>query len=105
MDGECPNCGLFELGEVYRHAGQSDSAMAYYSRAIDAPGPWRVYYDAWNLAASYQRLGELYDKKGDRQAAIGAYERLLDLWSNADAELQPIIQDTHARIARLSSEH
>ncbi len=103
--GPCPPCGLFEIAEVYQKTGAGDSAIAYYTRSVEAPGLLRTMGDAKKLAASYQRLGELYEQRGDRAKAIDYYGRLIDLWNTADPELQPIIRDMHGRIARLSAEH
>ena len=64
-----------------------------------------MYADPYELAATYQRLGEIYEAKGDRKKAIEYYLKLTDLWKSADPELQPIVKDAHARIARLSAEH
>jgi tetratricopeptide (TPR) repeat protein len=64
-----------------------------------------VHRDVFDRAATFQRLGELYEARGDRPKAIEYYLKLTDLWKNADPELQPIVKDAHARIARLSAEH
>ncbi len=104
IDGTCVSCGLFELAEMYRRNGNADSALAYYTSAIDAPGLFRTLIDSRTLAASYQRLGELQEKAGNRSAARDAYTHLIDLWADADPELQPIVRDVRARVARLASD-
>jgi hypothetical protein len=39
------------------------------------------------------------------QAAVGDnYHVLVDLWNNADPELQPAVRDVRARLARLARE-
>jgi eukaryotic-like serine/threonine-protein kinase len=104
-DGWCATCGFFELGAAYQQAGQPDSATAFYERAVTTPGFQRVFVDAFTLAASLQRLGELNEARGERTQALGYYQRLVDLWKDADAELQPVVRDVRARMARLASEH
>jgi tetratricopeptide (TPR) repeat protein len=101
----CPQCGLFEMAEAYAKLGQSDSARILYEQILGPSIPYRVNYDAFDLAATYQRLGEIYEAKGDRKKAIEYYLKLTDLWKTADPELQPIVKDAHGRIARLSAEH
>jgi len=101
----CPTCGLFEMAEAYAKLGQSDSARILYEATLGPSIPYRIALDAYNLAATYQRLGEIYEAKGDRKKAIEYYLKLTDLWKTADVELQPIVKDAHARIARLSAEH
>ena len=59
--------------------------------------------DATWLAASYVRLGELWEGKGDRAKAASYYARFVDLWKDADPELQPRIADVRRRLARLKA--
>jgi hypothetical protein len=49
----------------------------------------------------YKRLGELYEAKGDTKKAGAYYAAFLDLWKNADPELQPKVQDVKRRLAAL----
>ena len=104
-ENQCVTCGLFEIAQVYAKLSQPDSARLYYEQALGKSGVYRIYWDAYYMAATYQRLGEIYETKGDHKQAIEYYAKLADLWKNADPELQPIVKDAHARIARLSAEH
>ncbi|HSU92391.1 MAG TPA: protein kinase [Gemmatimonadaceae bacterium] len=104
FDGR-PNYNVFQIASAFAKLGQADSARAYYERYLSNGGPYRILGDVFYLAATYQRLGEIYEAQGDRRKAIDSYLKLTDLWKNADPELQPIVQDAHARIARLSAEH
>jgi tetratricopeptide (TPR) repeat protein/tRNA A-37 threonylcarbamoyl transferase component Bud32 len=101
----CTVCGLFELASTYDQLKQPDSAVAVYRRYVDSPGLDRFSDDAINLAPAYRRLGDLYADRGDRADAATYYNKLLDLWKNADAELQPIVADVKQRLARLTAEH
>ncbi len=101
----CTTCGLFELASTYDQLRQPDSALATYRRYIDTPGLDRFPDDAVNLAPTYRRLGDLYAERGDRANAALYYNKLLDLWKNADAELQPIVADVKQRLARVAGEH
>jgi len=101
----CPECGLFEIGAAFAKLGQADSARYYYEQSLSHTGPYVVWQAVTRKAATYQRLGELYEQAGDRKKAIDNYLKLADLWKNADPELQPVVTDAHARIARLSGEH
>jgi DNA-binding SARP family transcriptional activator len=51
-----------------------------------------------------RRLGELYEQRGERQKAIDYYNEFAELWEDADAELQPLVDDVRQRIARLIGE-
>jgi tetratricopeptide (TPR) repeat protein len=105
VDNQCILCGTFEVAAAFAKLSQPDSARAYYEQYLKSGGAFRARLDMDHLAATYQRLGELYEAKGDRARAKEYYEKLLDLWKNADPELQPIVKDTRDRVARLSREH
>ena len=53
----------------------------------------------------YRRVGELYDARGDRQKALEYYGKFVELWKNADPELQPAVKEAKGRMARLAREH
>jgi tetratricopeptide (TPR) repeat protein len=105
VENNCVNCYLFEIAESFGKLGQPDSARAYFVRYLALGGPYRIYQDAQFRALTFQRLGELAEQSGDKKAAVEYYEKLIDLWKNADPELQPIVKDARARVTRLTSEH
>jgi eukaryotic-like serine/threonine-protein kinase len=49
--------------------------------------------------------GELYDARGDAAKAREYYGRFVDLWKDADPELQPVVRDVRARLVRLAGQH
>jgi tetratricopeptide (TPR) repeat protein len=104
QDGR-PQYNVFQIASAFAKLGQLDSARVYYEYYATHGAPYRILGDVFYLAATYQRLGELYEAEGDRKKAMEYYLKLTDLWKNADPELQPIVRDAHARIARLSAEH
>jgi eukaryotic-like serine/threonine-protein kinase len=89
------------LAEAYQKHSQPDSAIAvlnqYLQRISVSADNNAVRYIPWSM----QRLGELYDSKGDYARALDAYERFVDLWKEADPELQPTVRDVQGRIERL----
>jgi tetratricopeptide (TPR) repeat protein len=101
---ECGICGQRELGELYDKMGLADSARLAYARAVETPNLFRVFADAYTLAPSYKRLGELYEAKGDRKKAADYYGKFVDLWKDADPELQPGVTEVRQRLARLAQE-
>jgi tetratricopeptide (TPR) repeat protein len=100
----CASCGWYERARVYDRMGQTDSALTLYDRILTTPGIWRMFEDAYRLAPTYRRLGELYEARGDRAKARDYYGRFVDLWRDADPELQPIVADARAALRRLSAE-
>ena len=59
--------------------------------------------DVW-LGPTYRRLGELYEQRGDREKALDYYGRFVELWKDADSDLQPLVRETKDRMARLAGE-
>ncbi len=102
--GGCGVCGLPQLAAVYDRQRQADSARALYERYVESPGPLRWRIDPAELAASYKRLGELYEARNDRKRAAAYYGKFVDLWKDADAELQPGVREVRGRLARLAQE-
>ena len=101
----CATCGLFEIATIYDRAGQPDSALATYEQIVSTPGLWSLTDNFYTLAPTYKRLGELYETRGDRAEARKYYGRFVDLWKDADPELQPVVREVRARLARLAGEH
>jgi tetratricopeptide (TPR) repeat protein/tRNA A-37 threonylcarbamoyl transferase component Bud32 len=101
----CTNCGLFDIGQAFEKAGQPDSALIAYERGAQTPGGMlRLVGDAFDLARTYKRLGELYETRNNRQKALEYYGKFVDLWKDADSDLQPAVRDVRSRIAQLSAE-
>ncbi|MBI3981446.1 MAG: protein kinase, partial [Gemmatimonadetes bacterium] len=100
----CGTCALFELGQAFEKAGEPDSALAVYERAVNTPNLYRMYDEHATLAPTYKRLGELYEERADRERALDYYARFVDLWKDADPELQPVVNEVRGRMARLVGE-
>jgi len=101
----CTGCALADMGRAFDLLKQPDSAVAVYQRnAESAGGLLRIFNDQWDLAHSYRRLGELYEDKGNREKALDYYGRFVQLWKEADPELQPQVKDVKERMARLAGE-
>ena len=103
-DGLCGYCSLPRLGEAYEGAGEPDSALAVYERAANADELYGMYQWGDVMAPTYKRVGELYEERNDRDKAVEYYNRFVELWQDADEELQPQVRDVRARIARLVGE-
>ncbi len=99
---ECGHCALAGLGYAYEEAGLADSAIAAYERYANTPWPFRYYWDAQYLAFVYERLGTLYEERDDRQKATYYYGKLVELWQDADRELQPRVEAARRAIVALS---
>ena len=93
----------FELGRAFDLANQPDSAIAQLETFLATPWDNRLDQDWFSLAPTHKRLGELYDAKGDRDKAISHFSKFIELWKNADPELQPAVADAKRRLARLQA--
>jgi tetratricopeptide (TPR) repeat protein len=98
----CPVCALPSLAFAYDNAGQTDSALAAYERYVTTPWLGRMWPDSWWLALAYERLGDLYEQRGDTTKAVHYYGKLVDLWKDADLELQPRVEAAQRAIEALS---
>ncbi|MEE8116739.1 MAG: tetratricopeptide repeat protein, partial [Gemmatimonadales bacterium] len=100
----CVACALFDLAQTYDLMGNTDSALTIFERAVEAPALEKVYQEYWVLGQTYKRLGELYEERGESERAVEYYDRFVELWKDADEELQPLVRDVRGRIAKLVGE-
>ena len=100
----CTVCALYPLGYAYNALGNADSAIAVLSRGLDMPDPYRGFSDWLWRAPTLIRVGELHEASGEHDRAVARYNEFLELWRNADPELQAIVQDIRERVARLVGE-
>ena len=49
-------------------------------------------------------FGQLYDEAGDRQKAVEYYAKFVELWRDADPELQPRVEAAQRRIDEIFAE-
>jgi tetratricopeptide (TPR) repeat protein/tRNA A-37 threonylcarbamoyl transferase component Bud32 len=99
----CKACGDYDIGRVYDRMGQPDSALAYFKAYLAEPPARRDDIDWAALAGVQKRLGELYDTKGDTANAVTHYAAFTELWKDADADLQPVVQTVKKRMGELTS--
>ena len=90
---------LYHLAECQYEEGHFDKAVESLLQLQI------VYHCGWAFRPmfypkSFYLLGKIYEKKGDNQLAIENYEKLVDLWENADEDLSDLI-DAKARLAKL----
>ncbi len=89
-----------QIGRAHDLAGRPDSAITYLQRYVDTPDPNPGEDGQW-LARTHKRLGELYEAKGDTPKAIEHFARFVNLWRNAEPELQPQVREVSQRLERL----
>jgi tetratricopeptide (TPR) repeat protein len=103
--GQDPATWALGAIDAYEAAGMADTVIARYEAWLGRRQLVnRVGADAMQLAEAYERLGQLYDEKGDLERAAGYYARFVELWADADAELQPRVEAARARMEEIVRE-
>ena len=96
---DCDVCGLDRVARRYADAGERARAIALYERFLDTRFAWRAgEADAVALPDVLQHLAQLYDEAGDTEAAARTYARFVELWQDADPELQPRVRAARERL-------
>ncbi|HVT40763.1 MAG TPA: protein kinase [Gemmatimonadaceae bacterium] len=87
--------------QAFDLAEQPDSAIVEFERYVAAPDPYLITRRNF-LAGSHKRLGELYEAKGNADKAAEHYRTFIEMWKNADPELQPRVADARERLRKLT---
>ncbi len=93
---------LLRLAECYVATEQIDKAIEVVQRLQ------RTYSTLFNFPAdrartlvkSYHLLGKAYEKKGDKNPALKNYQKVLELWKDADKDIPDYIE-ARTRLAKL----
>jgi tetratricopeptide (TPR) repeat protein len=101
---ECAACLPFDLARAYDAAGKPDSAAVMFEAYLSTPAWYKIFadMDGVRVPAIRERLGQLYEGMGNTTKAIENYRAFVELWKNADPELQPRVADAKRRLARLT---
>lgn len=102
--GPCTVCVPIGLADAYDEAGVRDSAIVYYEAYLETGMLFRDFIDADYRGAALERLGTLYDEKGDLDNAAKYHAMFVDLWAEADEELQPRVRAAQARLEEILRE-
>ena len=98
----CTTCTAVFIGQAFDRGSQPDSARKYLTQYVEMAGTGHEAIDRYYLAPALFRLGELYENAGDAKRATEYYGRFVDLWKNADPELQPRVAEARKRIGHLN---
>jgi eukaryotic-like serine/threonine-protein kinase len=109
---ECPICLPINLARAFDAGRQRDSAIVMYERYLSTPYMERISTELFEdfvdpldpifLPGVHRRLGELYEESGNATKAIEHYRPFVELWKNADAELQPKVDAVRAKLKKLA---
>jgi tetratricopeptide (TPR) repeat protein len=76
---------------IYEELGRYDDAVRFYAAQ-------------WSFPLSYHSLGRVYERLGEPEKARDAYEYFISSWDQADADMQPWVQEAVDGIVRTSDE-
>ena len=100
IDPGCVGCELEGIAQAHDGAGRYAEAIDWYHRELEEPF-WGFPPDR---ALIFERLGQLYDRTGDLENAAVYYARFVELWAEADPELQPRVREAQARLEEIVKE-
>jgi tetratricopeptide (TPR) repeat protein len=99
---DCPPCTPYLLGIAFDRGGKPDSARKYLRAYVETTSSGRVDLDPNVLAPALLRLAQLEREAGDMKHATEYYTRFIDLWKNADADLQPRVTQARKELAEVT---
>jgi tetratricopeptide (TPR) repeat protein len=89
----------FIRAELLSALGREREAAGWYASVVDRSS-WGLPY----LGTVHLRLAAIHEKAGDRAQAAFHYARVVELWADADPELQPGLAEAMARLEVLTGE-
>lgn len=91
------------MAQAHDIAGNADSSLHYWEGYLETK--WGIpSIDSGALPIAYRRLGEIYEARGEREKAAQYYNEFLELWKDADPELQPQVTEARKRLSELVGE-
>ena len=95
---------LSELALIYDLAGDTEAAISAFDAYLETPWAMRIFGDHIKRAYFLERLGQLYDEQGNLEKAVLYNARFVELWADADADLQPRVKAAQARLDEIVRE-
>ena len=101
---ECAPCLPYDLARAFDAGGMPDSAIFMYERYLTTPY-WlkaRAALDPVRVPTIHERLGQLHEAAGRLDKAAEHYRTFIDIWKNADPELQPRVAVAREKLRRMA---
>jgi tetratricopeptide (TPR) repeat protein len=86
--------GRLWIGQIYMELEQPAEAVKWFGTM------WGGQY----LTIAYLELAEAYEELGEVDKAVAAYAEFIEGWSNADPEVQPMVDAARARLEEIVRE-
>lgn len=91
-------------GRALAAMGRTADAIAAYEEYVGPRNEEKYRLNAFHLAEVLERLGALYDERGEPERAAEYYARFVELWEDAGPELQPRVEVARSRLEPLVAE-
>ncbi len=102
--GSCAVMAALGLARTHDRAGDAPSAVREFERYLESRSFFKAFIDVWQRAPALERMGQLYDAEDDPENAAKYYAMFVELWAEADEELQPRVRAAQARLEAILSE-
>ncbi len=103
--GWCLICGPLNIARIADEAGRPKVATEAYRRYLETNHAWRlIFLDRFHRGPVLERLGQLYDAAGDLENSAKYYAMFVELWADADEELQPRVATAQGRLEEILAE-
>jgi len=106
--GYCVLCALPGLARALEATGDRAAAIVAWRKYVDTPWFWRMFGNQYQqgprLGPALETVARMYDEAGDPENAAVYYARFVELWADADPELQPRVEVARARLQEIVSE-
>jgi tetratricopeptide (TPR) repeat protein len=99
-DLHCERCYRGQLADLYARSEDLGRAAELWEGMFEEVDDLNTYPRDRALALS--RLGPLYERLGDADRAVARYTEYASAWAEADAGLQPRVEEARARAAALT---
>lgn len=83
------------LARLLEQRGGEEEALAIYGS---------LYWTPWLEPLGYFNRAQLHERRGEVEEALRYYARFVDLWSEADEQLQPRVETARRALERLRGE-
>ena len=89
--------GRYIKAELLYEAGRFEEALPIYLSFLSGYDSDGLYV----IGPAYLRRAQIYEALGDEEKAVDVFERFIDLWRDADPELQPLVVEARASLDAL----
>lgn len=86
----------FHRAELLHAAGRDDDALVWYGSIAETSMDQLVY-----LGPAHLRQAQIHERQGRPRQASEHYTRFVELWSDSDPTLQPLVEWAQGRLDRL----